>query len=82
MTLREKEEVTMTRRNFTNPPPSKQNYERVNIKDNSIDSESITISSDYPPIILSVESQKGVNAIQGCSIENQKGTIAAQSLCQ
>ena len=28
----------------------------------------------------SVESQKGINAAQPCSIENQKGTIAVQSL--
>ena len=30
--------------------------------------------------ILSVESQKGVNAVQWCSIENQKGAIAVQRL--
>ena len=28
----------------------------------------------------SVESQKGVNGVQRCSIENQKGAIALQSL--
>ena len=32
--------------------------------------------------ILSGESQKGVIAVQRCSIENQKGTIAVQSLWQ
>ena len=29
--------------------------------------------------MLSVESQKGVNAVQRCSVENQKGAIAVQS---
>ena len=29
---------------------------------------------------LSVDCQKGVNAVQRCSIENQKGAIAVQSL--
>ena len=32
--------------------------------------------------ILSVESQNGANAAQGCFIENQKGGIAVQSLWQ
>ena len=27
-----------------------------------------------------VDSQKGITALQGCSVENQKGTIAVQSL--
>ena len=31
-------------------------------------------------IISSVESQKGVNSVTRCSIENQKGAIAVQSL--
>ena len=30
--------------------------------------------------ISSVESQKGINVIQRCSIENQKGAIPVQSL--
>ena len=32
--------------------------------------------------LLSVDSQKGINAVQRCSLENQKGTIAVQSLWQ
>ena len=32
--------------------------------------------------ILSVESHKGVNDVQRCSIENQKGAMAVQSLWQ
>ena len=32
--------------------------------------------------ISSDEIQKGINAVQRCSIENQKGTIAVQSLWQ
>ena len=28
--------------------------------------------------LSSVESQKGINAVQRCSIENQKGNIAVQ----
>ena len=31
-------------------------------------------------ILLSVESQKGINAVQRCSTENQKGAIAVQGL--
>ena len=31
-------------------------------------------------IISSVESQKGINAVQQCSAENQKGAITLQSL--
>ena len=30
-------------------------------------------------IISSVESQKGINDVQRCSVENQKGTVAVQS---
>ena len=30
--------------------------------------------------ILSVESQKGINDVQICSIENQKGAITVQSV--
>ena len=30
--------------------------------------------------ILSVESQKDVNAVKRCSVENQKGTITVQGL--
>ena len=45
----------------------------------------MTISHDlnlfkWRNTMLSFESQKGVNAVQWCSIENQKGAIAVQSL--
>ena len=33
-----------------------------------------------PHITLSAKSQKGINTVQPCSIEKQKGTIAVQSL--
>ena len=33
-------------------------------------------------IMSSVESQNGVNAVKRCSLQNQKGTIAVQSLWQ
>ena len=33
-------------------------------------------------VISSAESQKGVIAVQRCSVENQKGAIAVQSLWQ
>ena len=32
--------------------------------------------------ISSVESQKGINDVQRCSVKNQKGAIAVQSLMQ
>ena len=33
-------------------------------------------------VISLAESQKGINAFQNYSMENQKGAIAVQSLCQ
>ena len=33
-------------------------------------------------IIPSVESQKGINDVQRCFVENQKGAIAVQNLWQ
>ena len=40
----------------------------------------IKTSTFFSIYILSVESQKGISTIQQCSIENQKGSIAVQSL--
>ena len=34
------------------------------------------LSGTVFPMISSAENQKGINAVEGCSIETQKGTIA------
>ena len=39
---------------------------------------SITTSAEVQSIMLLTESQKGINAVQRCSIENQKGINAVQ----
>ena len=65
-----------------------QNLKKTNNKSRNIRINHITSPHTYrgkifqkclglpTSIISSAESQKGINAVQRCSIENQKGTIA------
>ena len=59
-------------------------YDEIKQKNNNVDSniwKRFKFGCENRTFISSVESQKGVNAVQGCSFENQKGTITTQRLC-